>query len=222
MGHAQETVQEITQNNIAPDSLTHAVLIAADSTLIPFMDFSDKSFKPNSAKARLWALIPGMGQVYNRKYWKLPIVYGFFMGCMYAVTWNSKNYQDYWGAYKSIMHDSEAYNRLLQEAGGGEVEYAFSSEWTDFVSTTDYKSAVTNVSYHNLFKSRKDFFRRNRDLSIILTAGVYLISIVDAYVDAELFDFDISPDLSMRVEPVISLPTRYSSRNIGINCSITF
>jgi hypothetical protein len=181
-----------------------------------------EAFKPNSTKAVLWSFIPGMGQIYNKKYWKLPLVYGGFMACMYATTWNGKNYQDYWGAYRSIMLDAVAYNQLVKEANGGEVVYEFSHEWTDFLSTTDYPSAVNNVGYQNLFKSRKDFYRRNRDLSIIITVGFYLICMVDAYVDAELFNFDISPDLSMRVEPVISPQTRFSSHSIGVNCSLTF
>jgi hypothetical protein len=222
MGHAQEAIQDTTKEMVAPDSLVHAVLTVADSSFVPFVNIEKQTYKPNSNRAVLWALIPGMGQVYNKQYWKLPIVYGLFMGCMYAITCNGKNYEDYWGAYQSIMHDAEVYNRLVQEAGGGEVDYDFNTKWTDFMATTDYKAAVNNVSYQNLFKRRKDFFRRNRDLSIILTAGTYLISMVDAYVDAELFDFDISPNLSMRVEPMLSLPTRYSSSSIGINCSVTF
>jgi hypothetical protein len=149
-------------------------------------------------------------------------VYGGFMAFMYAVTWNGKNYQDYWRAYQTIMHDAEVYGQLVKEADGAEVQYEFSKEWTDFIPTTDYKSAVNNESYQNTFKSRKDFFRRNRDLSIILTVGFYLVCMIDAYVDAELFNFDISPDLSMRVAPVISSQTRFSTRSIGVNCSFTF
>jgi hypothetical protein len=206
----------------APDSLIQAALVTADSIVFGMIQIPKKTFSPNSTKAVLWALIPGMGQIYNRKYWKLPFVYGGFMAFMYAVTWNGKNYQDYWGAYRSIMHDAEAYGQLVKESNGEDVPYEFSKEWTDFIPTTDYKSAVNNVSYQNTFKSRKDFFRRNRDLSIILTVGFYLIGMVDAYVDAELFNFDISPDLSMRVKPVVSPKTHFSTRNIGINCSFTF
>jgi hypothetical protein len=234
-GHAQEIVEEVISEFIAPadslpqsvstaaDSLTQAVLIKANSTFQPVMSLSEKSFKPNSTKAVLLSFIPGMGQIYNRKYWKLPIVYGGLMACMYAINWNGKNYQDYWSAYKAIVHDSEEYTHLQQQAGGGEVDYTFSKEWTDFMSSNqDLKSIVNNTSYHNLFKSRKDFFRRNRDLSYILTVGVYLICMVDAYVDAELFDFDISPDLSFRVEPMVTPRTRFSQQSVGINCSITF
>jgi hypothetical protein len=207
-----------------PDSVLRTMLIAADSVAlhVAAVPLREAAFKPNPTKAVLWSLIPGMGQIYNRKYWKLPFVYGGFMGFMYAVTWNGKNYTDYWGAYQSIMTDAAAYNKQLQESNGANVDYEFSRAWTDFLPTADHQSAVNNVNYQNLFKNRKDYFRRNRDLSLILSVGFYLLCMVDAYVDAELFNFDISPDLSMRIEPMASPPTRFSERNIGLNCSITF
>jgi hypothetical protein len=220
-GHAQEIARDTTVITMG-NTITNDALINGDSALVQLSNFDTSSQKSSSTKAVLLSFIPGLGQIYNRKYWKLPIVYGGYMGFLYAVTWNNKNYQDYWGAYRSIVHDSEEYNRLVKEAGGAEVDYPFNKGWTDFVTTTDYKTAVNNATYHNLFKSRKDFFRRNRDLSIILTVGWFAICMVDAYVDAELFDFDISPSLSMRVEPIIVPATQTGSRSVGINCSITF
>ena len=80
-----------------------AVLSAADSLPRPRMKLNE--FKPDPNKAMLYALVPGLGQIYNRKYWKLPLVYGAFMGCMYAITWNNKNYSDYSNAYFNIMED---------------------------------------------------------------------------------------------------------------------
>jgi hypothetical protein len=225
-GNAQEVNDRQVTDTLTsepPDSLILTVLATADSIAMQTITFPpDNVFKPNSTKAVLWSLVPGMGQVYNRKYWKLPFVYGGFMGFMYAVTWNGKNYQDYWGAYQSIMTDSEAYNNLIKESNGENVEYEFNKAWTDFLPNADHKSAVNNVNYQNLFKNRKDYFRRNRDLSIILTVAFYFVCMVDAYVDAELFDFDISPDLSMRVEPVLSPGTRFDARNVGVSCSIMF
>lgn len=222
-GQAQEIRKDTTIfTTSAINPITDSIIQTIDPTFIHTKELDKKKFRPNSTKSVLLSFIPGMGQIYNHKYWKLPIVYGGYMGFLYAITWNSKNYQDYWGAYKSIIHDSQEYNRLLQESGGREIDYQFSKEWTDFMTSTDYKSAVNNTSYHNLFKNRKDYFRRNRDLSIILTAGWFGLCMIDAYVDAELFDFDISPNLSMRVDPmVITSPNPYS-RSIGINCSIIF
>jgi hypothetical protein len=225
-GTAQETNGRQPADTLLsepPDTTLRAVMLTADSAVMQMAGIPPQEFsKPNSTKAVLFSFIPGMGQIYNRKYWKLPFVYGGFMGFMYAITWNGKNYQDYWGAYKSIMLDAQAYRELLAENNGMDVEYEFNKAWTDFLPSADHKSAVNNVNYQNLFKNRKDYFRRNRDLSIILTVAFYAVCMIDAYVDAELFDFDISPDLSVRVEPVVSPQTRFSARNVGLSCSIMF
>ncbi|MDR0431436.1 MAG: DUF5683 domain-containing protein [Tannerellaceae bacterium] len=224
-GNAQEFIEGFDTDTIiveVPDSLTQGVLSVANSSFAPVAAVQEKAFKPNPTKAVWLGLIPGMGQIYNRKYWKLPIVYGGLMACMYAVTWNNKNYQDFGGGYKAIIHDATAYKEALNAAEGGEIDFDFNPDWTEFLSGEDPKTEVFNTGRQNHFKSRKDYFRRYRDLSIIITVGVYAISLIDAYVDAQLFDFDISPDLSMRIEPVFSPQTRYSSRNIGLNCSITF
>lgn len=198
------------------DSLVQAVLMAADKDMVaedpPLLQVKS-AFKPDPNKALLFSLVPGMGQIYNRKYWKLPIVYGAMMGCTYAITWNNRNYQDYWTAYKDVMYDAE-----------NKVEPAdFRQSWQDFLRVGESaESMVNNSNFHSRLKSRKDYFRRYRDLSIIISVGVYVISVLDAYVDAQLFDFDISPDLSMRVEPVVTPKTRHSSSTVGLNCSINF
>ena len=163
-------------------------------------------------KAVLFALVPGLGQIYNRKYWKLPIVYGGLMGCMYAVTWNNKNYKDYSTAYKDIMYDA---------AKNLENPDAWSKSWQDLTSMAP-EDAINNSNFKDQLKRQKDYFRRYRDLSIIITVGVYALSIVDAYVDAQLFDFDISPDLSLHLEPVVSPKTSVTPRTYGLNCSLKF
>ena len=198
MGNAQEdktekAVPAIVSDSVevaAPDSTVQAVLMAADSVGVPEVKMK-LAFKPNPTKAVLFALVPGLGQIYNRKYWKLPIVYGGLMGCMYAVTWNNKNYKDYSTAYKDIMYDAA-------------------------------EDAINNSNFKDQLKRQKDYFRRYRDLSIIITVGVYALSIVDAYVDAQLFDFDISPDLSLHLEPVVSPKTSVTPRTYGLNCSLKF
>lgn len=196
----------------AADSTVRSVRLAADS--LPKPAQIKMEFKPDPKKAVLMALVPGLGQIYNRKFWKLPIVYGGLMGCMYAVTWNNRNYQDYSTAYKDIMMDAEEPNRPVEE---------FHTSWQDFLGVGyDPKEWVTNTNFQTQLKNRKDYYRRYRDLSIIITVGVYALSIIDAYVDAQLFDFDISPDLSMHWEPSVTPQTAYSSRSYGLNCSIKF
>lgn len=197
-----------------PDSTVRAVLAAGDSVGVPKVKMKAE-FKPNPTKAVLMALVPGLGQIYNRKYWKLPIVYGAFMGCMYAVTWNNKSYQDYWHAYKAVMYDSNPDNKV-EEAN-------WNKDWINMLpSGADPAEYVNSAQFHESLKRQKDYYRRYRDLSIIITVGVYALSIVDAYVDAQLFDFDITPDLSMRLDPVVTPKTSYSSATYGLNCSIKF
>lgn len=201
--------QEEQVEALSPDSTTQSVLITADAEF-EVLEVPKLAFKPDPNKAMLYALIPGMGQVYNRMYWKLPIVYGAAMGCAYAVTWNNRNYQDYRSAYIGLMSSDPIAN----------------NSWMDMVPST-YQTDEEKLSWaknnkDNVYKSRRDYFRRYRDLSIIISAGVYILSILDAYVDAQLFDFDISPDLSMRVEPTVTPRTTYTPQTYGVNCSITF
>lgn len=227
-GFAQEEItrQAADTVHVEPaDSTVAAVLRSADSIPVPDVQVRE-SFKPDPKKAVLLALVPGLGQIYNQKYWKLPIVYGGFMGCMYAVTWNNRNYKDYSTAYKDIMTDYYMIqkNQQLPESERQEItKEDLSPSWQELLSPgADPMEYVDNTSFQNALKNKKDSFRRYRDLSIIITVGVYALSIIDAYVDAQLFDFDISPDLSMHVEPVVSPRTAYSSEVYGVNCSIKF
>ncbi len=165
---------------------------------------------PNPKRAMWLAVVlPGAGQIYNRKYWKLPIVYGGFMGCIYAWRWNNQMYRDYSQAYMDIMDDdptTQSYNQFLHL--GAEVTDANKSR------------------YQNLFKKRKDYYRKYRDLSIFCLIGVYALSIIDAYVDASLSQFDISKDLSLKIEPSVingksgSNPLKSSA--LGLQCSLNF
>ena len=168
-------------------------------------EIDQKIWVPNPTKATWLALvIPGGGQIYNRKYWKLPIFYGGFSGCAYALTWNSKMYKDYSTAYKDAMN--------------GNMQ---SSSITDLLPP-GYKISETQLK--ELLRKRKDTYRRYRDLSIFAFIGVYLLSVIDAYVDAELSNFDITPDLSMKVEPAVidNRINNSSNRSVGLQCSFRF
>ena len=165
------------------------------------------TFVPNPAKATWSALVfPGGGQIYNHKYWKLPIVYGGFLGCAYALNWNNQMYSDYSQAYLDIMDDdpgTASYEDMLPPRYNVEAN----------------KEYLTRV-----FKNRKDNYRRQRDLSIFCFIGVYLLSVVDAYVDAELSNFDISNDLSVQVRPttIESKQTTLRNQAYGLQCSFSF
>ncbi len=164
-----------------------------------------EDFTPNPTKAVIYsAIFPGLGQIYNRKYWKLPIVYGGFLGVVYAVTWNGNMYTDYQNGYRDIMLDPNKYTR-----------------WHQFVADPNKVQDMGRLK--SQLKSRRDYFRRNRDLAIIVGVGLYALCMVDAYVDAQLYNFTISPDLSMTVAPVVWGPSQSSnSFALGVQCNITF
>ncbi len=125
--------------------------------------------------ALLSAVLPGAGQVYNKSYWKVPVLYAGFAALIYFIDFNQKNYKTYKTAY------------LYR---------------TDADSTTI--DAYPNYTNDDLLV-RKDYYRRNRDLSYIVTGVVYVLNIIDAYVDAHLKDFDVSDDLSLRPKPYFNL-----------------
>jgi len=165
-------------------------------------------------KRALWMAIvfPGGGQIYNRKYWKLPLIYGGFVGCVYALNWNNTMYRDYAQAYIDIMDDDDttvSYNNFLPP---------------------NYDVASNLTRLQSLFKKKKDYYRRYRDISIFCFIAVYALSVVDAYVDAELSSFDISEDLTMRVKPSVikqnspswSGARSLSGNSFGLQCSFAF
>lgn len=202
----------VVNRAVYEDSVVDGRIFMADTlkTVRPKRNWA--TWRP-SAKRAMWLAIvlPGAGQIYNRKYWKLPFVYGGFVGCAYAMRWNNQMFRDYSQAYMDIMDDdpnTQSYNQFLHL--GAKID-------------------SSNLErYQRLFKNRKDKFRRWRDLSFFCLVGVYAISIIDAYVDASLSEFDISKDLSLRVEPTIinrsnglqTNPLRDNS--LGVSCSLNF
>lgn len=164
-------------------------------------------FVPDPQKATWLAVVfPGAGQIYNRKYWKLPIVYGGFIGCLYAYSWNSQMYSDYRQAYLDIM-DADPNTHSYED---------FFRPGYDFEKNKEY---ITGV-----FKKRKDRYRRWRDLSVFAFIGVYALSIIDAYVDAQLASFDLSDDINLSVNPQMMRGSGMSldGNFYGFNCNITF
>ena len=167
-----------------------------------------KTFSPSPRAAVLWAIIPGGGQVYNRKYWKVPIIIGGMTALYYAISWNNNNLLEYAKAYSDIKSDDPMTN----------------DSWIAFgPAGADPNSYRTNGSFQETLRHGRDFYRRNRDLSIIVAVGVYALSIVDAYVDAELAHFDISPDLTLRATPSYIPSTTFpSSGGPAVQVALSF
>ncbi len=138
---------------------------------------SVKIRKPLSPKkATLFsAVLPGTGQIYNRSYWKLPIIYGGFGTLIYFLQSNIKEYNFYLDQYKT-------------------------SNFSD------------NTAFSNL-----EIYRRNIELNVILMAGLYVLQIIDANVDAHLSEFDVSDDLSINIKPILNLEPQYSSAGVKLS-----
>ncbi|WP_028909615.1 DUF5683 domain-containing protein [Prevotella sp. AGR2160] len=206
------TEMSASHDSVMTADTVKAVTMAKDKTAHQVHQRRDwTTWRPDVKKAMWYAIVlPGAGQIYNRKYWKLPIIYGGIVGCIYAMSWNGQQYKDYSQAYIDLMDNdpnTKSYEEFLHL--GNKID-------------------ASNLSYYQqVFKNRKDKFRRWRDLSAFVLIGVYAISVIDAYVDASLSDFDISRDLSLHLEPaVIHGGGTYSSplqnNALGINCCITF
>ena len=154
------------------------------------------SHLPNKATF-LSALVPGLGQIYNEKYWKVPVIYAGFTGLLYYANYNNFVYKKYKSAYEAMIDDDD--------------------------STTSPYSAASSSS---LLKAR-DNWRRYRDLCFIGIGVLYIAQIIDANVDAYLFDFDMSKDLTFRVEPMMMPPRNFVTGDpnnvpLGVRCTIQF
>lgn len=181
---------------------------------VPFNKFAgynqweerDVVYNPEPTRA-VWlsALFPGLGQVYNRRYWKLPIIVGGYLGLAYATSWNNTMLTDYTRAYRDLL-DSDPETK----------------SYMNFFPPTVSEDSLDKTWLTNILKSRRDYFRRNRDLCIISMIGVYFLAMIDAYVDASLAHFDISPDLSMDVHPTVIQDGRSRFPSVGLLWAFTF
>lgn len=165
-----------------------------------------ETFKPDPVKV-VWmgAIIPGFGQIMNRRYWKLPIVYAGFAGCAYAISLNATRYEKYKLAYRDISDINDQTNSYLSLLPEG-------------YTIDNYPGGRSGLEGN--LKSFYEQYRRNRDLSIILSIGYYALTLVEAYVDAQLFDFDISPDLSMHIRPALMQNAYGKTNSAGFQLSL--
>lgn len=165
-------------------------------------------FNPSPTRA-VWlaALCPGLGQIYNRRYWKLPIVVGGFMGLGYATSWNARQYTDYMQGYRDLVDNDPGTHSYL-----------------NFFPPNVSESSLDHSWLEKTFKYRKDYYRRNRDLCIICLVALYLVCIVDAYVDASMAHFDVSPNLALDLAPAVITHPSHSWKNtsFGLQWALTF
>ncbi|MCR5312623.1 MAG: hypothetical protein K6E54_03070 [Bacteroidaceae bacterium] len=207
-----EIVEQASDSAVVDSIMRDVSLMQTEFSTEGVSNVETERWLPNPKKAMWLAIaIPGGGQIYNRKYWKLPIIYGGFLGCFYALTWNNTMYRDYSQAYIDIMDSDDN-----------------TQSYMNFIpSSYNVESNLSRLQ--DLFKRKKNFYRRYRDMSLFCMIGVYLISIIDAYVDAEMSSFDISPDLTLKLSPTIindnlrtMRTTSLNGSSYGLNCSLNF
>ncbi len=183
---AQKGTQPDTSNLIPSSTGTDS-----NSTKTGFWRFKGERHSPGKA-ALFSAIIPGLGQAYNRRYWKIPIVYGGLATTVFFAVKNGKDWRRFSNAYRLRI---------------------------DGDSTTIDEFEDDNFS-DSYLQSQKNFFKRNMDLTIILSAVVYALHIIDAAVDAHLFEYDISDDLTMRVDPIFNLSANRERRFMGLRINL--
>ncbi len=175
-----------------------------------------KSHSPH--KATIYAMVlPGLGQIYNRQWWKLPILYGGIGATVYGISWNSRNLKKYKSAYID-------YSRYLEEkAKNPELPYPESPSWEKVYvggGVEDFTSQQQS-NFQTQLKNRKNNFKRNRDLLYIVMGGIYAIQIIDACVFAHFYDFEINEDLSLNLHPD-SFYTPVAGGMVGLTLTLNF
>ena len=186
------------QNSIAQDSLSVKKSVKPE-------------FRAEPQRATMLALtFPGLGQVYNRKYWKIPLVYAGFGGLAYAISYNSSRYITYMKAYQDYtdnIPETDSYLELLS-----------------FANPEDYDPVLhPNVYAH--YKEQMlhgvDYFKKYRDFSYIGIALWFVVTVLDGNVDASLFNYDISNNLDLEITPV-RMPLSGAGAGLNISMIVTF
>ena len=204
-----EELNRVQSEMIRHNTLREVYLGAALASYIFFIGDAAVRYSTNDVssvkRATTLALIcPGAGQIYNKSYWRVPIVLGGFATTIYCIDWNNRGYERFKKAYR-LRADYDKNPELYPDGSPDEFNGRYSGTF---------------------LKNLRDSYRRNRDLCIILTAGIYVLQAIDAHVDAHLRDFDISDDLSLNVLPMVdyaySPSLGRSAPTFGMSIGINF
>ncbi|MGB0975401.1 MAG: DUF5683 domain-containing protein [Prolixibacteraceae bacterium] len=139
----------------------------------------------------LSACVPGLGQIYNHKYWKLPLIYGGFAAMTYGYTWNNNQYKDYKQGFQILTKD---FNSLTAQ------EQAFLQQLIRNPNI-ELEDPQQREYLMRQLESGMSYYKRNRDLNVVGMAALYILNIIDASIDAHFSTFDISDNLSMDIQP---------------------
>jgi hypothetical protein len=147
---------------------------------------------PPRAAMIMSACVPGLGQAYNKKYWKMPLIYASMGTTIYFFINNNKIYREYRQAY---INKSDSLSSTIDEYP------LYPASW---------------------LQEQENSYRKYRDLNFMLTALLYTINVIDAYVDAHLMNFDVSDDLSLQVFPSMNFSARNKRPSAGLTLALTF
>jgi hypothetical protein len=193
----------------------HQVATAQDTIVVSGLTKPALKLSPMKA-TMLSAALPGFGQIYNRKYWKIPVVYGGFGAIGYAVVFNSTHYTTYIKAYQDFtdnIKETASYLNLIKVYDP--------SVYDPVLHPDTYRVSEAAYIREQLLRM-VDYYKKYRDLSYIGIAAWYLISILDANVDASLSDYDIGENINLTFAPVQIPGYYYTSMGVNVSLRISF
>lgn len=187
-------------------SADSSYVLEGDMRVVRSVGIAEMTHSPHIATMYA-AICPGLGQIYNKKYWKLPIVYGGIAALCYSIHFNSKYYDKYRRAYRDfIIRDpnNKSYADVIKNSN----------------ITLEEVETVHAEWFTRALRNKKDYYRRYRDMSYFGLVGVYLLQIIDANVDAHFFNFDVDDNLSIRWQPTID--PKNDGSTMGASVTLTF
>lgn len=205
------------ENELHKDTLmlnTGELLTAKDISIL-----KPSNKKPHSPhKATIMAmLLPGSGQIYNGQWWKLPVVYGGLGAALYGLDWNTRTYKKYRSAFADYVN-----YRTAKEADPA-LEYPLNNSWDKLLigDRTANDEGFNQQWFQDILQRKKNNYKHDKELMIFVTAGAYIITILDATVFAHFYDFEIDENLSAKLQPA-SGATREFGTNLGMSLTFTF
>jgi hypothetical protein len=194
----------------------HQQNIVAQDT-IPVVKTEKKQFKAEPFRATMLAIaLPGLGQIYNKKYWKIPLVYAGFAGLIYAIDFNTKEYTKFMRAYQDFtdrIPETNSYLRLIRNVDPSTYDPVLHPDTYDPSNAAWYKERMLRMI---------DYYKKYRDMSYIGIAAWYLVTILDANVDASLFNYDITNNLDLTIAPMQVPLIEHSGLGLSVNLRVTF